>query len=154
MLKYVDTAITFAEVPDEISLCINISNCPCHCKGCHSSYLAEDIGNVLDEKALDNLIEKNPGITCICFMGGDSDPKQVILLAKYVYTTYSLKICWYSGWEKLNRELWEDVRQYITYLKLGSYIEQCGPLTNPLTNQRFYKIGKFKEDITYKFFKK
>ena len=27
MLKYVNTEITFAEVPDEISLCINISNC-------------------------------------------------------------------------------------------------------------------------------
>ena len=44
MLKYVNTEITFSEVPDEITLCINISNCPCHCKGCHSPYLAEDIG--------------------------------------------------------------------------------------------------------------
>ena len=49
MLKYVDTKIVFREVPDEITLCINISNCPCHCKGCHSPYLAEDIGTVLDE---------------------------------------------------------------------------------------------------------
>ena len=47
MLKYVNTAITFAEFPDEISLLINISNCPCHCKGCHSAYLAEDIGEPL-----------------------------------------------------------------------------------------------------------
>ena len=44
MLKYVDTKVTFAEVPNEISLCINISNCPCKCHNCHSSYLAEDIG--------------------------------------------------------------------------------------------------------------
>ena len=27
MLKYVDTMVTFSEVPDEISLCIEISNC-------------------------------------------------------------------------------------------------------------------------------
>lgn len=27
MLKYVDTKVTFSEVPNEISLCINISNC-------------------------------------------------------------------------------------------------------------------------------
>ena len=47
MLKYVDTKVTFAEVPDEISLCINISNCPNHCEGCHSPYLAEDIGTEL-----------------------------------------------------------------------------------------------------------
>ena len=28
MLKYVDTLVTFSEIPDEISLCINVSNCP------------------------------------------------------------------------------------------------------------------------------
>ena len=47
MLKYVDTLVSFQEVPDEISLCINISNCPCHCDGCHSPYLADDIGEYL-----------------------------------------------------------------------------------------------------------
>lgn len=44
MLKYVDARVVFQEIPDEITLAINISNCPCHCKGCHSQYLAEDIG--------------------------------------------------------------------------------------------------------------
>ena len=44
MLKYVDAKVVFAEVPDEVTLAINISNCPCQCKGCHSSYLAQDIG--------------------------------------------------------------------------------------------------------------
>ena len=28
MLKYVDTMVTFSEVPSEITLCINVSNCP------------------------------------------------------------------------------------------------------------------------------
>ena len=41
MLKYVDTKVVFAEVPDEVTLAINISNCPCHCDGCHSEYLAD-----------------------------------------------------------------------------------------------------------------
>ena len=39
MLKYVDSQITFREIPDEITLCINISNCPFRCKGCHSKEL-------------------------------------------------------------------------------------------------------------------
>ena len=54
MLKYVDTKVTFSEVPDEISLCISISNCPNHCKGCHSPYLAEDIGKPLIYKDTHN----------------------------------------------------------------------------------------------------
>ena len=56
MLKYVDTKVTFAEVPNEISLCINISNCPCKCPNCHSSYLAEDIGTALSEDQLLSLM--------------------------------------------------------------------------------------------------
>ena len=27
-LKFVDTMVTFSEIPDEITLCFNISNCP------------------------------------------------------------------------------------------------------------------------------
>ena len=30
MLKYVNTGIVFQEIPDEVTLAINISNCPCH----------------------------------------------------------------------------------------------------------------------------
>ena len=39
MLKYVNCGIVFQEIPDEVTLSINISNCPCHCPGCHSNYL-------------------------------------------------------------------------------------------------------------------
>ena len=46
-MKYTDTQITFSEFPDEIALCINISNCPFHCPGCHSPELWEDIGTEL-----------------------------------------------------------------------------------------------------------
>lgn len=31
MLKYVNCGIVFQEIPDEVTLSINISNCPCHC---------------------------------------------------------------------------------------------------------------------------
>ena len=57
-MKYCETAITFSEVPDEVTLCINISNCPCHCKGCHSAYLAEDIGEELTFEVLQTPIQK------------------------------------------------------------------------------------------------
>jgi anaerobic ribonucleoside-triphosphate reductase activating protein len=70
MLKYVNYDIVFQEIPNETTLAINISNCPCHCKGCHSSYLAEDIGEPLTERVLEKLIRENKGITCISFMGG------------------------------------------------------------------------------------
>lgn len=88
MLKYVDTRVCFAEVPDEIALCINLSNCPCHCKGCHSSYLAEDIGEVLTYSKIERLLEENKGVTAICFMGGDNNPELVNHYAKLIKDSY------------------------------------------------------------------
>lgn len=151
MLKYVDVAVTCSEVPDEISLCINISNCPCHCKGCHSPYLAEDIGNELTLDSLHQLISNNKGITCVCFMGGDCNPKEIDHLASIVKEYYNLKTAWYSGVQALSK----DIRLWnFSYIKLGPYIEDMGPLTSKTTNQRFYKVEDNKLiDITYKFWR-
>ena len=86
MLKYVNTGIVFQEIPDETTLAINISNCPCHCPGCHSHYLWEDIGLPLDTDAIDQFVDQyGTDITCISFMGGDADPKAVNALAQYIH---------------------------------------------------------------------
>ena len=58
MLKYANYDIVFQEVPDEVTLAINISNCPNQCVGCHSKYLWRDEGYALDKDALDKLIEE------------------------------------------------------------------------------------------------
>ena len=152
MLKYVDTLVTFSEVPDEITLCINISNCPCHCEGCHSSYLAEDIGNALDNKAITTLIGVNKGISCVCIMGGDSDVDSVNKLAEYIkFKWKNLKVAWYSGRQELNKDI---NLNNLDFIKLGPYIKELGPLNSKTTNQRFYKVNRDKLiDITNKFYK-
>ena len=152
MLKYVDAKVVMAEVPDEITLCINISNCPIHCKGCHSKYLWEDIGEPLDLQHLTDLIDANRGISCVCIMGGDADPSEVDYIAQDIKEYYpGLKVGWYSGRQELSKDvdLWNfDV------IKLGGYDESLGPLNCPTTNQRFYKIIKGKMyDCTYLFWK-
>ena len=159
-MKYTGVEITFAEVPDEITLCINISNCPCHCTGCHSPYLAEDIGEELTEDSLHKLISSNEGITCVAFMGGDSSPKEVNHLASIVRACHNLKTAWYSGVQALSKYIyiWN-----FSYIKLGPYIEELGPLNSRTTNQRMYKVvythyddgtARYElEDITYKFWK-
>lgn len=159
MLKYVDAKVVFAEVPDEVTLAINISNCPCHCKGCHSSYLAEDIGTPLDEDSLVELLLNNKGITCIAFMGGDSDPEYINWLASIMRDMNDsepgnwadVKIAWYSG----RQELSKDVNlENFDYIKLGPYMEEFGPLNSRTTNQRMYKVHDCElEDITSKFWK-
>lgn len=152
MLKYIDTMVTFSEVPDEISLCINISGCPNRCTGCHSSYLWEDYGEPLDLMHLTDLIDTNKGITCICLMGGDQDPAEVDYIAEDIKMYYpKLKTAWYSGKQELSKDV--DLENF-NFIKLGPYIENRGPLNNSNTNQRFYKVegGKLK-DCTYLFWR-
>lgn len=152
MLKYVDTKVTFSEVPDEISLCINISNCSCHCKNCHSPYLAEDIGEPLDLQHLTNLIDSNKGITCVCIMGGDANSSEVDDIAQDIKEYYpKLKVAWYSGKQELSKDI---NLEFFDFIKLGPYIEELGPLNSRTTNQRFYKVSDGELiNITSKFLK-
>ena len=152
MLKYVDAKVVFAEVPNEVTLAINISNCPCHCEGCHSLYLAEDIGEPLDLQHLTGLIDSNSGISCVCIMGGDANPSEVDDIAQDIKEYYpELKVAWYSGKQELSKDI--DLENF-DYVKLGPYIKDRGPLDNVNTNQRFYKvINKELVDITSAFWK-
>ena len=154
MLKYVNTGVVFQEIPDEVTLAINISNCPCHCPGCHSRYLWDDIGMPLDTDAIDAFIERyGDDITCLLFMGGDADPVGVNQLAQYIHETYpQFKVAWYSGRLRVSPAV---NKADFDYLKIGPYIKHLGPLKSPTTNQRLYRLrddGSF-EDITYRFWR-
>lgn len=136
MIKYYNTEVVFEEIPDEVTLAVNITNCRHNCPGCHSAYLREDIGHELNFKAIDELIEKNDGITCFCFMGEGNDPKALKNAVYYLWNKYpKLKIGLYSGGERVDGEF----VQFLTYLKVGPYIEELGPLNKETTNQRLYK---------------
>ena len=153
MLKYLNTQVTFAEVPDEITLCINITGCKNGCKNCHSSYLAQDIGKPLNKSSLSELIEGNKGVSCVSFMGGDNDAIHLVALASWVKTHTNLKVAWYSGRQELAGIVARQL-QWFDFIKLGPYMEEFGPLNSRTTNQRFYKVnGKELVDITSKFWK-
>ena len=98
-MKYVNSSIVFQEIPDEVTLAINISNCPCRCPGCHSPYLWADTGSELTTDAIDSFMEEyGSDITCIAFMGGDAEPETVNKLSAYIHRTYpTIKTAWYSG---------------------------------------------------------
>lgn len=159
MLKYNSTLIAFAEIPAEISLCIEISGCPVHCPDCHSKHLWEDIGEPLTVEVVSDLIAKNEGITTVCFMGGDRRPHEIYALAKWVRENTNLKVGWYSG-----MPLRQDIPlDDFDYIKTGPYKKELGGLNSITTNQRFYAVRnkyayhsdevmyRYLEDITYKF---
>ena len=152
MLKYHSYNIVFQEVPGEVTLAVNLSNCPNRCKGCHSTYLQENIGATLDECVLDILLAKyGSSITCFCFIGGDADPQAVERLSLYIRAASAsrLKTAWYSGSQKLPENC--SVGSF-DYIKLGEYVERLGGLDSPTTNQRFYRVEKeYMKDETKSF---
>lgn len=152
MLRFVNYNIVFQEVPGEITLALNISGCPNRCKGCHSPYLMNNVGEELTEEILEYLLKKyKGGITCVGFMGGDAEPMEVQRLASWLKTK-GVKIAWYSG-----RQFLPDNCKLCSfdYIKLGPYIEALGGLNQPTTNQRFYQImDNEMVDITKVFYEK
>ena len=144
-MKYTTSLITFSEIPDEITLCINISNCPFRCEGCHSKELWEDKGKELTTNEIDSLLQN--GVSCISFMGGDSDLYTLLTLLKYVKEYYpNVKTAWYSGRKEV--PFIDFSLELLDFIKLGPYIKDRGPLNNPNTNQRLYKLFH-KDNITF-----
>jgi len=160
MIKiYGKPTTTFAEFPDEIALCLNISNCPGHCDHCSEPELLEDVGDVITPELIDKFIVENPGITTIGFMGGDSDHKAVAELTNYIHTHYDLKVGMYSGRDFLDLEL----ASILDFYKIGRFImpvgpeqdwykQSCGPLVFPFSNQIYFeRHGDKLVDCTNKF---
>lgn len=142
-LRYANTQVVFTEVPNEISLAINITGCTIHCKGCHSQWLWSNKGKELTKDELHNLIENNKGITTVLFMGGDNFIKELTKLSSMIKYRYpNLKIAWYSGRHDLDNSNVKYFMTYLDYIKVGPYIKQFGGLDNPKTNQRFYRIDR------------
>lgn len=140
MLKYVDYDIVFQEIPDEVTLAVNLSNCPYRCKGCHSPQLQEDIGTPLDESVIDGLLQAyGRAITCICFMGGDAATDELYRLADFIRKSSNgkIKTACYSG----NDRLPENCTDHFDFVKTGPYIKALGGLDKKTTNQRLYRIG-------------
>jgi anaerobic ribonucleoside-triphosphate reductase activating protein len=150
MLRFHNYDIVFQEIPDEVTLAINITHCPNGCEGCHSPHLQQDVGEELTTLVIDALLAKyGDDITCFCFMGGDRDVIELERLATYVRQHSDLKIGWYSGRNEMppHPELFD-------FVKLGPYMADKGSLKSRTTNQRLYRRnGNEWEDITARFWK-
>jgi len=150
MLKYFSTSVVFSEIPDEITLGIELSKCPIHCPDCHSKHLWEDIGIELTIEELDKILN-TPAITCVCFLGGDNDSELLLDYINYIKSKYNLKTAWYSG------KVFPITDKYnnLDYIKQGPFIKELGPLNSKTTNQKmFKKYNGIWKDITNKFWKK
>ncbi len=139
MLRCYSYDIVCQEIPDEITLAVNISCCPNRCPGCHSPWLWEDAGEEMTEEMLVTLIGRySSAVTCFCFMGGDADPFEVQRLAQCVRKEFPhLRTAWYSGKERIPDCF--DISS-MDYIKIGPYIAEKGGLKSRETNQMLFRV--------------
>ena len=150
LLKCYNYDIVAQEIPDELTLALNISGCPQKCEGCHSPWLWKDEGLELSEHFLKLLIDKYLGdITCVCFMGGDQSPEQINSLAGYIKEVYpAIKTAWYSGFNEIHSAI--SLNNF-DFIKIGKYIPSKGGLRSANTNQIFYRVLNGKDLQPVKF---
>ena len=150
MTKYVPqmTSVVLEEIPDRVCLAVDISNCRGNCVGCHSPFLREDVGEELTPAVIDALLADNFGVNCFLFLGEGRDPESLLALAAHVRAR-GLLAALYSGRDAVEPAFCES----FDYLKLGPYLPEYGPLNQPTTNQRLYRIHPdgTREDITSRF---
>lgn len=159
MLKYYDVAIAFSEFPDEIALCLNISNCPCHCSQCSEPWLKEDIGTELTTEEILRLLKANPHCTVLGLMGGDADHEDIIRIINVIHAHSNIKVGFYSGLDVIDMR----IASCVDFYKIGRWIaptgdpkdwyrHSCGPLAFPFSNQRYFeRRGDQLYDATEKF---
>lgn len=145
------TSVVIEEIPDRVTLAVDISNCQGNCVGCHSPFLKTDVGEELTEEVIDRLVADNFGVDCFLFLGEGRDPEALLRLAAYIRSK-GLAAALYSG-----RAAVEDgIFNAFDYVKVGPYIGSFGPLNSKTTNQRLYKVAHngssySLEDITSRF---
>lgn len=150
MIKYIPelTDVVLEEVPDRVTLAVEIPNCQGSCPGCHSSFLKLDLGKELTAAEADRLVEDNFGVNCFLFLGEGNDHEALMELAAHLRAAHpDLELALYSGRQEVEEEIYET----FDFVKVGPYVEALGPLSEASTNQRMYY---HREDITSRFWHK
>ncbi len=153
MLMYASVGISELEMPTKKSLVIYISNCQHRCRNCHTPYLQNCYGDLLKEnfETIFNVYYEYFDI--VCFMGEgketEEDKKEMLDYCTFIHSRKKMTAL-YCG-RNCQVENWMDKFDYI---KIGSYQEEKGPITESTTNQKLLKKENNKYvDITYIFWK-
>ncbi len=152
MLKYIEFCVSHMEVPGESCLCIYICGCTNRCRNCHYPELQSAEAGERLEKYFNDIVDLyREQISCVCFMGEgectQNNQKELVSYAQKL-NAENIKSCLYSG---RDCEV-EDWMKVFDFIKLGSYKEEYGSLSEKTTNQRlFMKSADGYENITYRF---
>lgn len=142
--------VVFQECPGDIALCFSFYGCPLRCEGCHSPELWQNSGGEpLSLTRFQQYLDQYDGlVTAVVMFGGEWLPLELQSLLIEVQKR-GLKSYLYSGLNNVSRHL----LPHLDFVKLGPWRTAQGGLSDPQTNQRFYRVinGQLAEDQTFLF---
>ena len=136
-MNYSNIQVVLQEVPGEISICFSICGCQIRCKGCHSPFLwKEKNGQQLSTKTYQETLKKYKGFaSCVLFMGGEWHKNELIAYLKHA-KKMEFSTCLYTGLNEVKNE----IKNELTWLKIGPWDFELGGLKSKSTNQKFIEI--------------
>ncbi|WP_109831687.1 anaerobic ribonucleoside-triphosphate reductase activating protein [Reichenbachiella versicolor] len=136
-MRSTNVDITTQEVPGELCICFTITGCPLKCKGCHSEFLWDSHnGKLLSNEQYTNYLNQYQNLaTCVLFMGGEWYEQDLVNKLR-IAKARGYKTCLYTGLTRISKE----IKQELTWLKTGPWIEKKGGLESPITNQLFIEV--------------
>ena len=138
-MYYSSVEVVFQEVPGEISICFTITGCELFCKGCHSPNLwKKGSGQKLTDELYVKILEKYKEFaTCVLFMGGEWYEEE---LCKKLKTAKEkgYKTCLYTGLTNISSS---KIKNLLTWLKTGAWVQKLGGLESKTTNQQFIEVN-------------
>lgn len=87
-------------------------------------------------------------ITTVLFLGGEWYESDLCEKLDII-NKFTLKTCLYTGRNKIS----DTIKNKLTYVKLGPFIQHRGAITEKTTNQRFINT-QTNEDLTHLFWSK
>lgn len=142
LIPVVDTGITFSEIPNHIAFYVEIGECTQKCRGCHSPELCCAVEEKTDLEDLLYMAEEavDKGANAILLLGGTSNSLNIRELLLIIDALADIApVCLYSGVDTKELNDYIAFNSNLTWIKTGSYKEELGGLSSPMTNQRFYR---------------
>lgn len=141
LIPVVDTGITMNEIPHRIAYYMEIGNCQAQCKGCHSPHLHTPVKPTpLERLIADADHALDTGANALLLMGGTTNGiAEADLIATINALAELAPVGLYSGRADAAKDKALAAQTDLTWLKTGDYRPTRGGLTDPRTNQKFYR---------------
>lgn len=136
-MRHIDMTVVLQEIPGEISLAFTITGCSLRCDGCHSKHTwNKRAGELLTPATFTHALDAYDGlVTCVVFFGGEWYEDELIELLR-IARSRKLRTALYTGLDDVSQQL----KNHLTFLKVGPYKKEKGGLASSATNQRLYNL--------------